>query len=54
VSSVEPYEHRDQLHTSHERRGELVETRGDAAVLFQLAEKALDEIAFAIESEIGA
>ena len=53
MSSVEPDEHANQQHASKERIGELVVARGDAAVLLDLVEEALDEIALAVEGEVG-
>ena len=52
MSSVEPEYHGDKLDGSEERAGEFVVTCGDCSELFEFAEEALDEIAFAIEGEI--
>jgi hypothetical protein len=53
VSSVEPQDHADQQNASKKRIGEFIVACGNAAVLLQGIEEALDEIALAVESEIG-
>ena len=53
MSSVEPEQYANQGHGGKERVGELVVAGCDGAILFELAEKPLDEIAFAIEGKIG-
>ena len=53
MSSVEPEQYTNQRHGGKERVGELVVAGCNGAILFELAEKSLDEIAFAIEGKIG-
>lgn len=53
MSSVEPNEHADEQDASQKRGGELVVARCDGAEFLQGAEEALDEVAFAIEGEVG-
>ena len=53
MSSVEPDEHADQHHARQKSLCELVVAGGDGTVFFDLLEEALDEIALAVEGEVG-
>lgn len=53
LSSVEPEEDADELEGGEKRIGELVVTCGDCAKSLELAEESFDEVAFAIEREVG-
>lgn len=53
MSSVEPDEHANQQNSSHKSLGQFVVTGGDTTILLEFSEKPLDEIALAIEREIG-
>ena len=53
MSSVEPYDHADQQNSSQKRAGELVITCCYRAEILQGAEEALNEVALAVEGEIG-
>ena len=53
MSSVEPEQYANQRDGSKESVGELVVAGGDGAILLELAEEPLDQIALAIEREIG-
>ena len=53
MSLVEPQDLSDQQNASEKRVGELVVACGDAAILLKGVEEALDEIALAVEGEVG-
>ena len=52
MSSVEPKNSGDELDGSEESAGELVVSCCDGAESLEFAEEALDEVSFAIESEV--
>ena len=53
MSSVEPEEYANQGDGGKESVGELIVAGGEGAVLLELVEEALDEIALTVEGEIG-
>jgi hypothetical protein len=53
VSSVEPEQYANHRHRGQKRIGEFVVASGDGSVLLEFTEEPLDEIALAIEGEIG-
>ena len=53
MSSVEPDEHADQQDAGQKRAGKLVEAGGNGAIVLDLVEEAFDEVALAIECEVG-
>lgn len=53
MSSVEPYDHADEQDASQKRAGEFVEAGCYRPVVLELVEEALDEVALAIEGEVG-
>ena len=53
LSSVEPEEYANQGDGGKESVGKLIVAGGGSAVLLELVEEALDEIALTVEGEIG-
>jgi len=53
VSSVKPEKRADELDGCEERAGEFVIARGNCTEPFEFAKESFDEIAFAIEREVG-
>ena len=53
MSSVEPEQYANQHDRGKKRIRQLIVARGDCAEVFEFIEEPLDEVAFAIEGEIG-
>ena len=53
MSSVEPEQYANQRDAGKESVGELIVSGRDGAVLLEFAEEALDEIALAVQCEVG-
>ena len=53
MSSVEPEQYANQRDGGKKSVGELVVAGGDGAILLELAEESLDQIALTVEREIG-
>nr|DAG73331.1 MAG TPA: hypothetical protein [Bacteriophage sp.] len=53
MSSFEGYESSDELNSAKKGAGQLVISRGDGSELLEIVGETFDQIAFAIECEIG-
>ena len=53
MSSVEPEDYADQLDGGKECVGELVVARGDSAEVFEFVKEPFNEVALAIQGEVG-